>query len=330
MRDRAQDRIRPTVARTILLLLAVGLSRVLPAQETGPDGAGILARCLRGDLLGPVETDLGPVRGWLRFEPVAGGAWLRGLGAWLRDGRPIRSFLLVLREEKDGRVRAWRFDSDGGVEEWSGAVSARGLGLRRPAAADRPGGRLDLEFDQGSVLLSEAEDGGRRLAAGRLDPTNRRPTWPPDEEALARVRSNPYAWYLGRFRGSERGPDGPALGESTTEAILAGAWFHTTWRSLRDGREVHSGFGLVRCDPDGRYRLYWFDRAGRRAVLAGRVTAAGAEAFRRDAEGRAIERHTDTRVAGGYRYRLEVRDGPDSPWRDWLVAEYRRVEERKP
>ncbi|RMH01210.1 MAG: hypothetical protein D6702_12115 [Planctomycetota bacterium] len=65
-------------------------------------------------------------------------------------------------------------------------------------------------------------------------------------------------------------------------------------------------------------------------MLAGRVTAAGAEAFRRDAEGRAIERHTDTRVAGGYRYRLEVRDGPDSPWRDWLVAEYRRVEERKP
>ncbi|MBL7008847.1 MAG: hypothetical protein ISR76_07595 [Planctomycetes bacterium] len=319
------------------LLLSAALAPQAGAQEPAapPAAEKVLARALRGDLLGPQQTPGGPARGWMRFEQVLDGQWVRCIGASLAGGQPVYSFVQMMRERDDGAVEAWRFDSTGQVSAWFGKAETRGMSLDWTDEEGAVLARQEWGFENGDCdfrLLRRASEGAAFTSqvAGLLRAGGQRPTWKPSAAAELRLEQNPYAFYLGTFRGKESSVFGDSEGSTRTEGILDGQWFHSSYRSEVAGRSAYSGQGFVRCGADGRYQLHWFDTFGDHQVLDGALGEDGAVAFLRDGEGDPVERHTDRYTAAGYTFRIEKRDGPDDPWKGFMTATYTRMAEPPP
>ncbi len=318
----------------LAILLALALAPAATAQgPPQPEPVGsTLVSALKGDLRGPQRTPGGVADGWIRIESVLDGQWVRCIGASLVDGRPRSSFVQMMREDAEGKVSAWHFDSTGEMSRWTGAVSERGMNLEWHDSEGRLLARQDWEFENGDCdfRLSRRPDPDskfRPLVTGLLQRGTGRPSWRPSEEALERLEESPYGYYLGSFRGKESSLFGESEGMMRTEGILDGHWFHTDYASRAAGVTVYAGQGFVRCDQAGRYRLHWFDSFGDAQQLDGRITEEGAEAVLLDERGEVLERHEDRRTATGYRFVIRRRGEGAEDWQEFMTATYARVAE---
>lgn len=310
----------------VLLLLAFPLGTRLPAQAA----PGPLARLgPQGVYRGVEDGAYGTSTGTTRWESLYEGRWVRVRYRSMLSGQILVDGILMLRSYPDGEVRGWHLDDHGTARRWRGRVSERGMVLRQ---FDPEGRLLAMQVYQWDDFgyefqLLTRNDAGELVAfqQGSFRPLRGDPLLDPPEAVLEAARELPFSRYTGSFAGTERSPFGETEARFHCVPVLGGGWFETTYTSWLGDERSYAGVGYTRCLPDGSTLLLWFDDRGDFARLEGRVTAAGAEAVRRDEDGTVVERHVDRVTPEGYDYRIEVREDGGDAWLPYLEASYRRV-----
>ncbi len=337
-----QDRIRTPMGKRSLRLLGLFGVGILCApaagaqaqQEGNPWPAFLPARAA-----GTERSLLGKLPCAMDSQSLMGGRWLRIRDASYRDGVAGPVFLTgsttFLRASGKGAVRGWRFDARGSAVRCRGFLSEERLVLDLVDEAEHPRGRIEWRQNQGGVERRtwlpdpSGEEGLGPPLLGIFDQPFHGPLPGSDAAAIVKVRGNPYARYLGVFQSSPDGGGGTTTDRIETQAVLGGTWFATHSESRTpQGSLVYQGFGMLRCQEDGRYLLHWFDDRGAEMQFLGRVHQDGARALRFDDQGVIVERQSEVWIPDhGYRLRVELRSGPKDAFRTVIETRYEKTGE---